>query len=113
MPLIRLDPAGRVCEVRYSNALLAPLDVPPERMTETYRAVRAFGRLLQSGRYERRLRLRPGDVMCFDNYRLLHGRTEFDPNSGPRHLQGCYVDRDDFLSRIRTLEASLAAAPSA
>jgi gamma-butyrobetaine dioxygenase len=109
VPLIRLDPAGRVCEVRFSNALLAPLDVPPERMTETYRAVRAFGRLLQSGRFERRLRLRPGDVMCFDNYRLLHGRTEFDPNSGPRHLQGCYVDRDDFLSRIRTLEGSLAA----
>jgi gamma-butyrobetaine dioxygenase len=78
-------------------------------MSATYRAVRAFGRLLQSGRYERRLRLQPGDVMCFDNYRVLHGRTEFDPNSGPRHLQGCYVDRDDFLSRIRTLEASLAA----
>ena len=109
VPLIRLDPAGRVCEVRFSNALLAPLDVPPDRMTDTYRAVRAFGRLLQSGRYERRLRLRPGDVMCFDNYRLLHGRTEFDPNSGARHLQGCYVDRDDFLSRIRTLEGSLAA----
>jgi gamma-butyrobetaine dioxygenase len=108
VPLIRLDSTGRVCEVRYSNALLAPLDVPPDRMTETYRAVRAFGRLLQSGRYERRLRLQPGDVMCFDNYRLLHGRTEFDPNSGPRHLQGCYVDRDDFLSRIRTLEGSLA-----
>jgi gamma-butyrobetaine dioxygenase len=44
-------------------------------------------------------------VMCFDNYRVLHGRTEFDPNSGHRHLQGCYIDRDDFLSRIRTLEA--------
>jgi gamma-butyrobetaine dioxygenase len=42
--------------------------------------------------------------MCFDNYRVLHGRSEFDPNSGPRHLQGCYLDRDDVLSRLRTLE---------
>ena len=42
--------------------------------------------------------------MCFDNYRILHGRSAFDPNSGHRHLQGCYIDRDDFLSRIRTLE---------
>ena len=113
VPMIRLDPDGEICEVRYSNALLAPLDVAAEEMLATYRAVRAFGGLLRSGRFERRLRLAPGDVMCFDNYRVLHGRTEFDPNSGPRHLQGCYVDRDDFLSRIRTLEASLAATSGA
>jgi gamma-butyrobetaine dioxygenase len=106
VPLIRLDPDGAVCEVRYTNSLLAPLRVASDRMIDTYRAVRAFGRLIQSGRYERRIRLQPGDVMCFDNYRILHGRTEFDPNSGPRHLQGCYVDRDDFLSRIRTLSAA-------
>ena len=109
VPLIQLDPFGAVRQVRYTNSLLAPLDVPSERMADTYRAVRAFGALLNSGRFELRARLQPGDVMCFDNYRILHGRTEFDPNSGPRHLQGCYVDRNDFLSRIRTLEASLAA----
>ena len=78
-------------------------------MTDTYRAVRTFGRLLQSGRYERRLRLRPGDVMCFDNYRLLHGRTEFDPNSGHRHLQGCYADRDSLRSRLAVLNRSMPA----
>jgi gamma-butyrobetaine dioxygenase len=105
VPLIRLDVDGSVREVRYSNALLAPLDVPADEMLATYRALRAFGRILVSGRHELRFRLRPGDVMCFDNYRVLHGRAEFDPNSGPRHLQGCYVDRDDFLSRLRALEA--------
>ena len=63
-------------------------------MLPTYRALRAFGRILVSGRHELRIRLQPGDVMCFDNYRVLHGRAEFDPNSGPRHLQGCYVDRE-------------------
>jgi hypothetical protein len=37
--------------------------------------------------------------------RVLHAaREEFDPNSGPRHLEGCYVDRDNFLSRLRVLE---------
>ena len=106
VPLVRLDVDGSVREVRYSNALLAPLDVPADDMLPTYRALRAFGRILVSGRHELRLRLQPGDVMCFDNYRILHGRAEFDPNSGPRHLQGCYVDRDDFLSRLRTLEST-------
>ena len=109
VPLIRLDVDGSVREVRYSNALLAPLDVPADAMLPTYRALRAFGRILRSGRHELRTRLQPGDVMCFDNYRILHGRAEFDPNSGPRHLQGCYVDRDDFLSRLRTLGAGLPA----
>jgi gamma-butyrobetaine dioxygenase len=105
-PMIRLDPSGAVEEVRCSNTLLAPLDVAPDRTLDTYRAVRAFVGIVRSGRFEIRVRLQPGDVMCFDNYRILHGRTEFDPNSGHRHLQGCYIDRDDFLSRIRTLEAS-------
>ena len=104
VPMIHLDHDGAVHEVRYSNALLAPLDVPADQMLDTYRAVRTFARLLRSGRFELRLRLQPGDVMCFDNYRVLHGRSEFDPNSGPRHLQGCYVDRDDVLSRLRSLE---------
>jgi gamma-butyrobetaine dioxygenase len=105
VPVIRHDPDGSVREVRFSNALLAPLDVPPDMMLPTYRALRAFGGLLRSGRFELRARLEPGDVMCFDNYRVLHGRAAFDPGSGARHLQGCYVDRDDFLSRILALEA--------
>jgi gamma-butyrobetaine dioxygenase len=107
VPLIRLDTDGSVREVRFSNALLAPLDVPPDQMLPTYRALRAFGGLIRSGRFELRVRLEPGDVMCFDNYRVLHGRAEFDPRSGHRHLQGCYLDRDDVLSRIRTLEATV------
>jgi hypothetical protein len=49
-------------------------------------------------------RLEPGDAWVFDNRRMLHARTAFDPSTGRRHLQGCYVDRDELLSRIRILE---------
>src|SRR5262249_11080302 len=45
-PMIRLDHDGRLREVRFTNALLTPLDVAPERTLAVYRAVRAFGRLL-------------------------------------------------------------------
>jgi gamma-butyrobetaine dioxygenase len=34
----------------------------------------------------------------------LHARTEFDPTSGARHFKGCYVDRDELLSRIHVLQ---------
>jgi gamma-butyrobetaine dioxygenase len=105
-PMIRLDHRGELDEIRYSNALLAPLWCDPDRMPELYRAMHAFVSLLRSPEFTLRFRLRPGDVMCFDNHRVLHGRDAFDPQSGPRHLQGCYVDRDDFLSRLRLLESA-------
>jgi len=104
-PMIRLDPEGELDEIRYSNALMAPLAVDPDRMTELYRSVRAFTSLLRSDEFTFRTRLDPGDVMTFDNHRVLHGRESFDPQSGPRHLQGTYIDRDDLLSRLRLLGA--------
>ena len=39
----------------------------------------------------------------FDNCRLLHGRTGFDPSEGLRHLQGCYIDIDGPRSLWRVL----------
>ena len=105
--MIRLDHRDEFDEVRYSNALLAPVGVDPDRMTELYRAMRVFTSLLRSEEFALRFRLEPGDVMTFDNHRVLHGRDSFDPQSGPRLLQGCYVDRDDFLSRLRMLDATI------
>ena len=40
------------------------------------------------------LELRAGELVMFDNCRLLHGRTGFDVADGLRHLQGCYIDMD-------------------
>jgi gamma-butyrobetaine dioxygenase len=31
-------------------------------------------------------------------------RNAFDPATGARHFQGCYVDRDELLSRILVLQ---------
>jgi gamma-butyrobetaine dioxygenase len=39
----------------------------------------------------------------FDNCRLLHGRSAFDPSEGLRHLQGCYIDIDGPRSLYRVL----------
>ena len=49
-------------------------------------------------------RLAPGQMWCFDNRRTLHARNDFDPATGARHFQGCYIDRDELLSRIRVLQ---------
>jgi gamma-butyrobetaine dioxygenase len=34
---------------------------------------------------------------------VLHGRTGYDPSTGNRHLQGCYIDLDAPRSHYRVL----------
>jgi len=103
-PMIGLDDDGRVDEIRFSNAKLQPFDVPEDQVISLYQAYFQFAELLRDPAHIIRLRLEPGDLLVFDNSRVLHGRTAYDPQSGARHLQGCYVDSDDLLSRIRVLE---------
>jgi len=46
-------------------------------------------------------------LMMFDNIRVLHGRTEYDVNTGFRHLQGCYIDHDSTEGKLRILSSTL------
>ena len=69
--------------------------------------------LLASPEFEVRFALGAGQLMMFDNNRVMHGRTGFDPSEGLRHLQGCYIDQDGPRTRFRVLSRRLAAAGSA
>lgn len=103
-PVIALDALGEVSEIRIANFLRGPFDAPAERMEALYHAWRAFLTLTRDPRFRLQQKLRAGQMWCFDNRRTLHARTAFDPASGERHLQGCYVDRDELLSRILVLQ---------
>lgn len=108
-PVIGLDARGNVSEVRVANFLRGPLDAPADAVAAVYRAYRRFLVLAREPRFRVQRRLRAGDMWAFDNRRVLHARTEFDPATGRRHLQGCYVDRDELLSRWRVLSRTLGA----
>ncbi len=103
-PTIALDADGDLAEVRYHDALTAPMDAPFEEMPALYAALRRFTAILRDPALELRLRLGPGDMIAFHNRRVLHGRGAFDPTTGGRKLEGCYVDCDDAWSRLRVLE---------
>lgn len=106
-PLIELDAAGRFETIRVSPRLeYVPL-AEPARLAAFYRARRALDRLLEAPGFTLRFRLADGDLMMFDNRRLLHGRTGFDPAEGHRHLQGCYIDIDGPRSLHRVLKRRL------
>ena len=102
-PPIELDVSGRVKVIHVSPRLdYVPL-LPPEALAAYYRARRVFDHLLRASEFEIRFLLGGGDLVMFDNCRLLHGRTGFDPCEGARHLQGCYIDIDGPRSLYRVL----------
>ncbi|NQW08774.1 MAG: TauD/TfdA family dioxygenase [Alphaproteobacteria bacterium] len=103
-PVIALDVDGGYHEIRYNPGIAAPIDVPFALVKPLYRALTAYAARLKDPRNVLAFKLRPGDMMVFNNRRVLHGRGAFDPSTGPRHLQGCYVDLDEWHSRIRVLQ---------
>lgn len=42
-------------------------------------------------------------MLIFNNRRMLHGRKSYNPQLTERHLEGCYLDEDEFLSRLTLL----------
>ena len=104
---ISLTKDGDYNDIRYSIATLDALDCHPDIMDSVYKAHHRFGNLLHDDKFQINFRLEPGDIFSFNNRRLLHGRTEFDPNSGHRHLQGYYMDRDEIIGRLNYLKQQL------
>lgn len=106
-PVIALGDEAEIREIRFSQSTAQPFDVPVEQMPEAYRSWRKFAALTRDPHFQLQLRLRPGDLISFDNRRVLHARTAFDPASGRRHLQGCYVEREEADCRLRMLQRSI------
>lgn len=102
-PPIELDVTGALRAIHFSPRLdLVPL-FAPDKLDVYFRARRKFDQRLRAPDFEIRFLLKSGDLVMFDNCRLLHGRTAFDPTEGLRHLQGCYIDIDGPRSLYRVL----------
>ncbi|MEP2715196.1 TauD/TfdA family dioxygenase [Pseudophaeobacter sp.] len=102
--VINLNEAGEVIEICFNAHLADIFDLAPSLMTRYYRAYRQFMIMTRSADYLVTLKLKGGEMVVFDNRRVLHGRDAFDPQTGFRHLHGCYVDRGEFESRLRLLQ---------
>ena len=104
-PAISLTKDKDFHDIRFSVATMDALDCHPDIMDKVYKAHHRFGNLLHDKKFQINFRLEPGDIFSFNNRRLIHGRTEFDPNSGHRHLQGYYMDRDEIIGRLKYLKS--------
>ena len=109
-PLIQLTCDGTISSVHYNNRSIAPL--PATRGCEAfYRGYRRFATLLRDPRFSLRTHLDDGQLVVFDNQRVLHGRTGFVSAVHPRHLRGCYLARDSVASATSVLRRKLQEEP--
>lgn len=106
-PVIHLDANSKVIEVRFNNWIRDSLRLPLEQMQAWYAAYRQFWSILREPAFRIHLKLKAGQMVAFDNRRVMHGRNSFDPTTGHRHLQGCYVDYDMVESALRVTAREL------
>jgi alpha-ketoglutarate-dependent taurine dioxygenase len=146
-PHIVQDSTGSVVQVSWSPPFEGPACVAPHRMEDYLLAHAALTRMLDKSlprdqfmlssridpamerdlidyahEYTWTKRLEPGEILIFNNQRMLHGRAAFEytfaahtknsnnnassnggVSGGGRHLIGCYTNLDDTLSLYRLL----------
>ena len=101
-PIIDYLPGSDTPTIRAFYPVRAFPAMANEDVGRCYDALRLFHKMADQPEFELKFRLTAGDIMCFDNRRVLHGRDAFT-GSGKRHLQGIYIDRDEIMSRGRAL----------
>ena len=101
--VITRNEASDVIEICFNAHLADVLDLEPGLLKSYYAAYRRFMAMTRTPEYLVNFKLTAGEMVVFDNRRVLHGREAFEPGAGHRHLHGCYVDRADWDSRLRVL----------
>jgi len=98
-PIIELDRYGDVSGVFFAHSHASGWRLAPDEVDAVYAAYNAFFAMTKDPAYQLRTRMKEGDCVAFRNGRILHGRTGFDPGSGPRTLVDVFVPYDYFDAR--------------
>jgi alpha-ketoglutarate-dependent taurine dioxygenase len=97
-PVFRVNNEGVIIQVSFNNHDRAPFRLENNEMESFYDAYGIFHRLAHDKERHFEFLLEPGNILTFDNWRLLHGRSAL---TGYRQLCGGYHNREDFESLIR------------
>jgi alpha-ketoglutarate-dependent taurine dioxygenase len=99
--MLEVDTQGQFRAFCYDDRSIAPLPLKEPRLKKYYAAYRQLAELLREPARSVSCRLQPGDLVLFDNTRILHGHTAF--SVGARHFQGCHTDADGLYSALAML----------
>lgn len=101
--VIATDCDGVVRGVRINDRSQARPDLDEDLIEPAYRALRELYRIVLMAERNFEHLLAPGEMVIFDNHRVLHARRSFDPQAGERWIQQLSVDREEFHNRFRQL----------
>ena len=109
LPCNRLDENQQLSRFSYNNHVRdSIMQVTPERSVEIYEAYLTIGKMLREPANQIEHKMEPGDIITFNNARVLHGRSEYTiTGKGSRFLSGIYLDWDIIYSRMRVLAKKL------
>ncbi|XP_038213304.1 trimethyllysine dioxygenase, mitochondrial-like [Zerene cesonia] len=100
-PVIQLDRFNDIKQIRFNSYDRTPMAFAnADECRAYYRSLRNLAKYFEESANQWQIKLKPGFILVFDNFRVLHGRTAF---TGKRVLWGCYVSRADWLDKARTL----------
>jgi trimethyllysine dioxygenase len=97
-PVFRLDNEGRLIQVTFNNYDRDTVRLADADMRTAYEGIVAIDQLLNLEQNQWRYVLEAGEMLVFDNWRLLHGRLAY---KGRRRMAGAYINREDFESKLR------------
>uniref|UniRef100_A0A803Y230 Gamma-butyrobetaine hydroxylase 1 n=1 Tax=Meleagris gallopavo TaxID=9103 RepID=A0A803Y230_MELGA len=76
--IIDVDYRGQAVRINFNNATRDTVfDIPAEEVRPFYAALKEFNDLLNSTEHKFTFKLKPGDIVTFDNWRVLHGRSSY------------------------------------
>ena len=97
-PVFKENKQKKIIQVSFNNYDRADFRLPNNQISNFYNSIRIFDNIANDKSMQWRKILKPGQLLIFDNWRILHGRSEF---SGKRRMSGCYINKEDFESACR------------
>lgn len=103
-PVICLDMEGKYSRINHSIPQRdSHFSTDIENVIPWYDAYSKFVNMARTEAVE--FKTKPGDVLTFNNIRLLHGRTGYDDTEDNiRYVVGAYLDWDIIYSKLRVLK---------
>ncbi|CAI9567356.1 unnamed protein product, partial [Staurois parvus] len=107
--IIELDQNGDLLKINFNNSTRdSILNIPAEKVQPFYSSLKEFVSIMNKPKNTFCFKLKPGQVVTFDNWRILHGRKSYQSGADvSRHLEGSYLDWDVVMSRLRALKTKL------
>ena len=97
-PIFKLDSNKKIIQISFNNYDRAEFRLENDLMIKFYDAIKKFDLMANDDDFQWRRILKPGELLIFNNWRILHGRKAF---KGSRKMSGCYINKEDFDSACK------------